>query len=54
MGWVKVGERQGISHKNTWKETSKRKVNVYRYMTSSLFTNDFGLILPKENVTFVV
>ena len=54
MGWVKVGERQGISHKNTWKETSKRKVNIYRYMTSSLFTNDFGLILPKENVTLVV
>ena len=54
MGWVKVGERQGISHKNTWKETSKRKVNIYRYMTNSLFVNDFGLILPKENVELVI
>jgi hypothetical protein len=54
MGWVKVGERNGISHQNTWKESSKRKVNIYRYMTNSLFTNDFGLILPKENCTLVV
>lgn len=54
MGWVKVGERQGISHKNTWKETSKRKINIYRYMTNSLFTNDFGLILPKQDVTLVI
>jgi hypothetical protein len=50
MGWIKVGERKGISHKNTWKETSKRTINIYRYQTSSLFTNDFGMILPKENV----
>lgn len=49
MGWVKVGERKGISHKNTWKESSKRVVNIYRYQTNSLFTNDFGLIIPKEN-----
>jgi hypothetical protein len=54
MGWVKVGERKGISHKNTWKETSKRVVNIYRYQTSSLFTNDFGMILPKENVTIAL
>ena len=54
MGWVKVGERRGISHKNTWKESSKRKINIYRYQTNSLFTNDFGLILPKENTIIVV
>jgi hypothetical protein len=54
MGWVKVGERKGISHKNTWKETSKRVVNIYRYQTNSLFTNQFGMILPKENVTIAV
>jgi len=54
MGWVKVGDRFGISHKNTWKETSKRKINIYRYQTNSLFTNDFGLILPKENTIIVV
>jgi hypothetical protein len=49
MGWIKVGQRKGISHKNTWKESSKRSVNIYRYQTNSLFVNDFGLILPKEN-----
>ena len=37
MGWVKIGERLGISHKNTWKQTSKRKVNVYRYDPFDLF-----------------
>ena len=31
MGWVHIADRQGISHKNTWKQTSKRKVNVYRF-----------------------
>jgi hypothetical protein len=54
MGWVKVGERKGISHKNTWKESSKRIVNIYRYQTNSLFTNEFGLILPKENVSIAL
>lgn len=54
MGWIKVGERKGISHKNTWKETSKRKINIYRHQTNSLFINNAGLILPKENVELVV
>jgi hypothetical protein len=54
MGWVKIGERKGISHKNTWKETSKRIVNIYRFQTNSLFTNEFGMILPKENVTIAI
>jgi hypothetical protein len=49
MGWIKVGDRKGISHKNTWKQTSKRKINIYRYQTNSLFMNQSGLILPKEN-----
>ncbi len=31
MGWRHVGDRMGISHKNTWKQTSKRKVNLYQY-----------------------
>ena len=31
MGWINIADRQGISHKNTWKQTSKRKVNIYRY-----------------------
>ena len=31
MGWINIGDRQGISYKNTWKETSKRKVNIYRF-----------------------
>ena len=54
MGWIKVGERRGISHKNTWKESSKRKVNLYRYQTNTLFVNDFGLILPKSGVTLAI
>jgi hypothetical protein len=54
MGWTKAGERQGISYKNTWKQTSERKINLYRYQTNSLFINDFGLILPKEDVIFAI
>ena len=54
MGWVRVGERKGISHKNTWKESSKRQVNLYRYQTNSLFTTDFGLIIPKNEVTLAI
>ncbi len=54
MGWVQVGSRKGISHTNTWKETSKRTVNIYRYQTNSLFVNNFGLILPKENQTIAI
>ncbi len=30
MGWIKLGDRLGISHQNTWKQTSKRKINIYR------------------------
>jgi len=37
MGWHKLGQRNGISHKNTWKQTSKRKVNIYRYDPYDLF-----------------
>lgn len=31
MGWESVGQRFGISHMNTWKQTSKRKVNLYHF-----------------------
>ena len=37
MNWYKVGERKGISHMNTWKESSDRKVNIYRYCYNGLF-----------------
>ena len=37
VGWKQLGNRQGISHKNTWKETSKRKVNIYHFQQNSLF-----------------
>ena len=37
MGWIKISERKGISHKNTWVQTSKRKVNIYRYDPIDLF-----------------
>ncbi len=54
MGWIRVGERKGISHKNTWRESSKRQVNIYRYQTNSLFKSDFGLILPKQGTTIAL
>lgn len=31
MGWKKVSSRNGISCKNTWKQTSKRIINIYHY-----------------------
>ena len=37
MGWNKVGQRKGVSYHNTWKESSDRKVNIYRYQELSLF-----------------
>jgi len=37
MGWAQISERMGISHKNTWKQTSKRKVNIYRYDPYDMF-----------------
>lgn len=39
MGWIKISERKGISHKNTWIQSSKRKVNIYRYDPIDLFLN---------------
>ena len=39
MGWIKLTERFGISHKNTWKQTSKRKINVYRLDPFDIFLN---------------
>lgn len=37
MGWNLEGQRFGISHKNTWMQTSKRKVNIYKYRLMDLF-----------------
>lgn len=37
MGWIKISERFGISHKNTWVQSSKRKVNIYRFDPYDLF-----------------
>lgn len=37
MGWIFVADRQGISHTNTWKQTSERKVNVYRFDPYDIF-----------------
>ena len=37
MGWTKVGQRRGISHKNTWKQTSKRIVNLYMFSKTDFF-----------------
>jgi len=43
MGWIKLTERNGISHKNTWKQTSKRKVNIYRLDPFDIFLNYIDL-----------
>jgi len=40
MGWSKIADRNGISHKNTWKQTSKRKVNIYRFDKMDFFIAD--------------
>jgi lysozyme family protein len=40
MGWVCIATRFGISHKNTWKQTSKRVINVYRYDPSDFLIMD--------------
>ena len=37
MGWKKVGQRKGISSKNTWKQTSKRYINIYMYSKTDMF-----------------
>lgn len=37
MGWIKVADRKGISHNNTWKQTSKRTVNIYRLDPFDMF-----------------
>tara|TARA_R110001592_G_scaffold213981_1_gene466804 strand:- start:41 stop:604 length:564 start_codon:yes stop_codon:yes gene_type:complete len=37
MGWNKVNQRKGISHKNTWKQTSKRNVNIYMFSKTDFF-----------------
>lgn len=37
MGWQKVGQRKGISSKNTWKQTSKRDINIYMFSKTDMF-----------------
>ena len=39
MGWIKLTERNGMSYKNTWKQTSKRKINIYRLDPFDIFLN---------------
>jgi hypothetical protein len=42
MGWDKIGERMGISHTNTWKQTSDRVINLYKSKPL--------IILPSDNL----
>lgn len=42
MGWKKISQRMGISHANTWKQISKRVVNIYRYDPSDMFLKGFS------------
>ena len=37
MGWQKVGQRKGISSRNTWKQTSKRDINIYMFSKTDMF-----------------
>ena len=37
MGWINIGCRKGISYKNTWKQTSNRIINIYRYDPYDMF-----------------
>lgn len=37
MGWTKIGDRKGISHMNTWEQSSDRKVNVYKFDIMDMF-----------------
>jgi hypothetical protein len=39
MGWIMVNQRKGISHKNTWKQTSKRTVNIYMFSKTDFLLN---------------
>lgn len=40
MGWRLIGQRKGISHTNTWKQTSGRVINLYRYDPNDLFLQE--------------
>jgi len=44
MNWTKISDRKGIAHTNTWKQTSKRKVNIYRY-------DKMDFLLPLEQIS---
>lgn len=37
MNWSKIGSRRGISHTNTWKQTSDRLVNIYHWNDPSQY-----------------
>jgi hypothetical protein len=37
MGWTKIADRNGISHQNSWKQSSKRRVNIYRLDPFDIF-----------------
>jgi len=39
MGWNLIGNRFGISHKNTWVQSSKRKINIYSFDEMDMFFN---------------
>ena len=40
MGWTKIAERKGKSHKNTWVQTSDRQINIYMYSPYDLFIGE--------------
>jgi hypothetical protein len=36
MNFILIGHRKGVSHKNTWEQTSKRDINIYIFQKDSL------------------
>jgi N-acetylglutamate synthase-like GNAT family acetyltransferase len=49
MGWDKVKQRKGIHFSNTWKESSGRTINLYRFSLYDLFFLDHnGCVVGAE------
>ena len=55
MGWELIAQRKGISHQNTWKQTSDRTVNIYRYDPSDMLLSvRQGIHLVAQNISLKV
>ena len=50
MDFTKIGQRNGISYKNTYKQVSDRKINLYHYSDSLLVDVDGHPLLDSMNI----